>query len=535
MSWVSRQLDDWVRLVQNSWLTFDRRTLGFSRILLGGFLVFDLFRRSAAWEEMFGDKGVLPTFVSTSKPQSQGFTLFHGFTTAPELWLLFAVMLTTYLCLMVGFKTKLMQVLSLFFVASANGRVLLIENGGYVVQNLLLLWTCFMPMGDRFSVDGLLASFQRKKERTAEELNDRSGLLDSFRLSPFVSVVGLAVSLQLAAIYYFNVLHKTGVDWKVNGSAVHYVLYVDRMVTPIVGDIRTHAPFPILKWMTFGVLSAEAAIPFCMLLPRLVIAGFDLKLWMRRAELVLIQLLHIGFGSTFVLGPFAWSLCVFSTLLVSPQDWTLASRVMRRGHRARTVVLDTSSGAALLFARLVARLDRFELVGFAEAEGQEENADEQPEEAKLNKKRRASKGSRRRSRSHSEEETAEVASSKGSKVKNSKDAVDGAPLSLKRIQFAEAIKDREPVDPEETFSMTNTGKLYAFLELSNQSEEEEKVTVTFVPPMGGATKVTLDVGPQKRWRTWALRKAVSASGTWRVVVRDSHGKELGSRTFEVTE
>ncbi len=374
MSWVSRQLDDWVRLVQNSWLTFDRRTLGFSRILLGGFLVFDLFRRSAAWEEMFGDKGVLPTFVSTSKPQSQGFTLFHGFTTAPELWLLFAVMLTTYLCLMVGFKTKLMQVLSLFFVASANGRVLLIENGGYVVQNLLLLWTCFMPMGDRFSVDGLLASFQRKKERTAEELNDRSGLLDSFRLSPFVSVVGLAVSLQLAAIYYFNVLHKTGVDWKVNGSAVHYVLYVDRMVTPIVGDIRTHAPFPILKWMTFGVLSAEAAIPFCMLLPRLVIAGFDLKLWMRRAELVLIQLLHIGFGSTFVLGPFAWSLCVFSTLLVSPQDWTLASRVMRRGHRARTVVLDTSSGAALLFARLVARLDRFELVGFAEAEGQEEKA-----------------------------------------------------------------------------------------------------------------------------------------------------------------
>lgn len=171
----------------------------------------------------------------------------------------------------------------------------------------------------------------------------------------------------------------------------------------------------------------------------------------------------------------------------------------------------------------------------ADADGDQESADEQPEEAKPNKKRRASKGSRRRSRSHSDEESAEVASSKGSKVKNSKDAVDGAPLSLKRIQFAEAIKDREPVDPEETFSMTNTGKLYAFLELSNQSEEEEKVTVTFVPPMGGATKVTLDVGPQKRWRTWALRKAVSAPGTWRVVVRDSHGKELGSRTFEVTE
>jgi hypothetical protein len=73
------------------------------------------------------------------------------------------------------------------------------------------------------------------------------------------------------------------------------------------------------------------------------------------------------------------------------------------------------------------------------------------------------------------------------------------------------------------------------LELSNASSEEEKVTVTFVPPIGGATKVTLDVGPQKRWRTWALRKSLSAPGTWRVVVRDSSGRELGSRSFEVTE
>ncbi len=153
------------------------------------------------------------------------------------------------------------------------------------------------------------------------------------------------------------------------------------------------------------------------------------------------------------------------------------------------------------------------------------------------KKRRASKGSRRRSRSKGTagEEHADSGTKDSSAKKSNVDDAGGQVLTLKRIQLAEAIKDREPVNPEETFSMGSASKLYAFLELANASEEEQKITVTFVPPQGGATKVTLDVGPQKRWRTWALRKALTTPGTWRVIVRDLQGHELGSRSFEVTE
>jgi hypothetical protein len=172
-----------------------------------------------------------------------------------------------------------------------------------------------------------------------------------------------------------------------------------------------------------------------------------------------------------------------------------------------------------------------------EASDDSDDDAEDEEEAKPKKKKRtAKKGSRRRSRSKAVEDKGEAETSSKSEAKPAVEPEPGAPvLSLKRIQLAEAVKDREPVDPEETFSMGSTSKLYAFLELSNASSEEEKVTVTFVPPIGGATKVTLDVGPQKRWRTWALRKSLSAPGTWRVVVRDSSGRELGSRSFEVTE
>jgi len=366
--WLKRQLIELWNLIKNSWLTFDRRTLGLSRLLLGFYLVMDLLRRSAQWEDMFSDKGIMPSYVILKNlHQSSHFSFLHGFTTAPELWALFAVIFVTFFCLFVGYKTKVAQVLSLVFVTSMNGRVLLIENGGYVVQNLLLLWMCFMPLGDRFSVDGLLASMRRKRERTAADLNDRSELAEPFRLAPFVSIVGLVICAQIMAVYYFNVIHKFGPGWKRDWTAVHYVMYVDRMVTPIIADVRDYIPFRVYQLMTFSVVVSESLIGFCTMLPQLVVFGFDVKLWLKRIGLILINFLHLGFGSTFVLGPFAWGLCVFSSLLISYEDWEVAARTMRREHRARTVVFDPDSGAALWLCRVVARMDRFGLIGFREA------------------------------------------------------------------------------------------------------------------------------------------------------------------------
>src|SRR6185503_1385536 len=93
------------------------------------------------------------------------------------------------------------------------------------------------------------------------------------------------------------------------------------------------------------------------------------RAWCRRGAIVLINSLHIGFGTVFVLGPFAWALCVFSTLLFGKEDWEDSIRTMRRTHRARTVLFDRRSNGALLCARSLARLDRFELLTFEEAPG----------------------------------------------------------------------------------------------------------------------------------------------------------------------
>src|SRR5262249_54966885 len=157
--------------------------------------------------------------------------------------------------------------------------------------------------------------------------------------------------LQLSAIYYFNKVHKTGPAWQFMGDpwhrypdmgprAVHFVMYADRMVNPLPADLRTHVPFFAYELMTQVILGVEMLLAYFLLTP-------IPRVWSRRIACVFVNFLHIGFGSTFTLGPFAWALCVFSTLLFQREDWEAVIRVIVREHRRRTVLFDPTSGAAL--------------------------------------------------------------------------------------------------------------------------------------------------------------------------------------------
>jgi hypothetical protein len=361
--------DDWNRssfweIIRDAYLLFDRRTLGFTRILVGFLFLMDVVHRGSVWQDMYSTIGVLPTHLNLQRPLAHGnWSIFNAFETPPELVALWLVIFVTFFCLMVGYKTKLAQILSLVFVVSMNGRVLLIENGGYVVHNLLAMWTCFLPMGDRFSVDAVIASMKRRREATADDLNDRSDDIPHEKLAPHLSILGIVLVIQVSAIYFFNVLHKTGPAWK-NGTAVHYVLYVDRMVTPIVAQVRDHLPNWFKIILTKTTIGFESALAFTLFCPLA-------RVWARRLSIAMINALHIGFGTAMILGPFAWACCMFSTLFFSKEDWDIAAATMRRTHRARTVVYDKDSAAALLVCRLLKRLDRFELLRFRAEENVE--------------------------------------------------------------------------------------------------------------------------------------------------------------------
>jgi hypothetical protein len=345
--------------LREGYLSFDRRTLGFTRLVLGVYLIFDLFHRGRSWIELYSTDGVYPNTQNLWHTQGM-FSVFDAFSSAGEVRVLWALMLVTFTCLLVGYRTRLAQVSALFLVTGMNIRLPAIENGGYIVQNLLLLWTCLLPLGDRFSVDALRASLRRRREATADDLADRSALLTPEQQAPLVTALAPVLLIQLAAVYFFNVIHKTGASWR-DGTAVHYVLYVDRMATPLIAHVRDHLPNWAILFMTRSAMAIEAGLPVALLSPLA-------RTWSRRVAIVLMNALHLVFGLTFVLGPFSWALCVFSTLLFSADDWEIAGRTMRREHRARTVIFDPASPGAMLVCRVLVRLDRFELLTFVAGE-----------------------------------------------------------------------------------------------------------------------------------------------------------------------
>jgi hypothetical protein len=111
-----------------------------------------------------------------------------------------------------------------------------------------------------------------------------------------------------------------------------------------------------------------------------------------------------------------------------------------------------------------------------------------------------------------------------------------AGVELKRVVFAQGVKDREPVNEGTSFSRADTDKVWVFLELANHNDATLALDVRWEPVDGGtsARSVSLSVPKAKRWRTQAFTSTDKKPGTYRCVIRTADGTVLVSRTVEIT-
>jgi len=126
------------------------------------------------------------------------------------------------------------------------------------------------------------------------------------------------MKLQLAAIYFFNAVHKSGDTWS-EGSAVHYSLWLDRVVTPFavwLRDTLSATGSQLLSWATRGT---EALLPLLILSPIFV-------RWTHRTALLAVFGLHTGIALCMNVGLFSPAMMVLSLVLVSRQDWDALAR-----------------------------------------------------------------------------------------------------------------------------------------------------------------------------------------------------------------
>jgi hypothetical protein len=323
---------DWWKPVRVTYFSVDPRSLAAFRVAFGLVLLLDLTRR---WSELgfwYANSGLLPNHTLLWRPPARHmFSLFFGLSTPQEAALGFASCGLVYAMFLLGFRTRWAQLLTLVARVSLNSRLAVLENGGDMVMDLLCLLTLPLPLGLRFSLDAVHAGMHER----AGEANERAR-------TPVVSVAMLALVLQLAAIYLFNAASKTGAAWR-DGSAVHYALHQDKLVTWLGVWMREHLPSAALRLLTWSTLATE------WLGFTLVITPF----FSRQARLLAICVmpcLHLGFALGLNLGGFSPAMMSYFPLLLAAEHWDALER--RFGARFRPYSDAVFARAQLLLRRL---------------------------------------------------------------------------------------------------------------------------------------------------------------------------------------
>jgi uncharacterized membrane protein YphA (DoxX/SURF4 family) len=307
----------WRRRLVRAYLTLDDRSLGAGRIALGLVLLLDLAKRVPGISTWYTNEGLLPNHTLLWQPTyDHALSLFYAASYSYEVAVGFLLCGVAYFMLLLGWRTRPAQVLSLVAVLSLHGRVLFVQNGGNVVLSELCLWTCFLPMGRRFSLDALCASRPHERGKVVPDADH-----------DVRSIACLAILLQLAVIYFFNGIQKTGPSWR-EGSAVHYVFQSDGQVTWVGLWLRPHLTLAMSRLLTQATVFVELAAPVLILLPFGTAAA-------RMIAIGMLFGLHSGFSVFLNLGIFSPAMIACFPNLLPRAFWTWASRPPSAGTMRR--------------------------------------------------------------------------------------------------------------------------------------------------------------------------------------------------------
>ena len=270
----------------------DLRSLAVFRIGLGVLILSDLIGRAGDLGAHYTDEGVLPRSAITT-PRYVSLHLLDG--TADFQGALFVLAGLFALALLVGWWTRLATATSWFLLMSLHARNPMILQGGDTLLRLLLFWGLFLPLGARWSLDGL-------RQRGGRPPGDAA-----------VSAASAALVLQVCFVYWFSAALKSHPAWRSEGTAVYYALSIDQFATPL-GHYLLGFP-GLLRGLTFATLGIEAAGPALLFVP------FH-NGRVRLAVVVGFLLFHlVGLRLCLELGPFPWVCAVAWLALLPGRFW----------------------------------------------------------------------------------------------------------------------------------------------------------------------------------------------------------------------
>ena len=353
-----RWLDFWFRL--------DLRSLGLFRILLSVVLLWHLLLRWRWIGDLFTDRGLLPAseLVRGGDWVAQLLDLFTWYAN-PLVWLdhwpwavklYFVATAASYLLLLLGYRTRLATVLSLLLFAWLSTRDRHLMIGADYLLGSLLLWSLFLPLGARFSLDAIIRRM-RQGVPLPTAASDNRGLprLPAPEQTPRM-LAAFAVVLQIGLMYFCTAWLKQGPTWWRDGTAIYYTLHLEQSIHAPAVWVREW-PIEVLQWLTWGALAIEFAA-----LPMLLIPVWQPLL--RRICIVALIGLHIGIALVIDAGLFSHTMVAAFTLLLRAPDWELLRRWLAPLSRPVTIYYDDGCGVCQRSCQLLAMADRFGKLSF---------------------------------------------------------------------------------------------------------------------------------------------------------------------------
>jgi hypothetical protein len=276
----------------------DFRALVAFRIALGLLIIADLILRLPDIVAFYTDFGFAPRIHFMEYPINIFRFSFHNFSGL--FWfqiILFYLAGIFAFCLILGYRTRTMSILSFIFLLSLHNRNELVLQGGDNLFHIMTFWAIFLPLGARFSLDALWSPNPRWQNK-----------------SHFNNVFSFAYLIQIALAFFFAGILKSGEEWTKTFTASSFAGHVNYLSTFIGREILK---YPILtKIWTIYLKWTEILLPILMFVP-------IKNHWLRIISVFLlwVMLIGCGLGLQIALFPMIWSIAIIPFLPSQFWDW----------------------------------------------------------------------------------------------------------------------------------------------------------------------------------------------------------------------
>jgi hypothetical protein len=254
----------------------DLRALAFFRIGIGFILLYELIVRSFWIWDHYSDFGIMPRGTLLSQYQNLDFWSFLFVNASiPFIWMHFIAHGLCALFLILGFRSRLMMFFCWLLLASLQNRNFMISSGDALLR-IAMFWAMFLPVGARYSLDALWA-------------------VRKVKVNSLATLASFMILFQMAAVYFFSALLKSGPDWYPDFTATYYALQLDQFRT-FFGIWLSQFP-EFLHLTTILVFFLELVGPFLFFSP-IFTNG------LRFVMVIFFAAMHVGFLLCLQIGAF---------------------------------------------------------------------------------------------------------------------------------------------------------------------------------------------------------------------------------------